>query len=81
MPLAEWQRVIDINLTGTFLVVKAAVTRMLAQERVDGKRGSIVTLVSIEGLEATAGGSCYNASKSGVVLLTPNVAVDCGPSG
>src|SRR5437762_1716973 len=78
---AGWQQVIDVNLTGTFYVMKHAVRRMLEQERVDGQRGSIVTLASIEGLEGTAGGSAYNASKGGVVLLTKNVAIDYGPSG
>jgi NAD(P)-dependent dehydrogenase (short-subunit alcohol dehydrogenase family) len=78
---ASWQHVIDVNLTGTFNVLKAAVTKMLTQEPVDGQRGSIVTISSIEGLEGTAGGSTYNASKGGVVLLTKNVAIDYGPSG
>ena len=78
---AEWERVIGINLTGTFLVAKAALARMIDQPRVDGERGSIVTLASIEGLEATAGGSVYNAAKGGVVLLTKNIALDYGPSG
>ena len=78
---SEWDRVIAINLTGTFLVAKAAVARMIGQPRVDGERGSIVTLASIEGLEGTAGGSAYNASKGGVVLLTKNIALDYGPSG
>jgi NAD(P)-dependent dehydrogenase (short-subunit alcohol dehydrogenase family) len=77
----EWERVIAINLTGTFLVAKAALATMIAQPRVDGERGSIVTLASIEGLEGTAGGSAYNASKGGVVLLTKNIALDYGPSG
>jgi len=81
LPQAEWERVIRINLTGTFLVAKAAVARMIEQPRVDGERGSIVTLASIEGLEGTAGGSAYNASKGGVVLLTKNIALDYGPSG
>ena len=77
----EWNRVISIDLTATFLVAKAAVRRMLDQERRHGERGSIVTLASVEGLEGTAGGSCYNAAKGGVVLLTKNIAVDYGPSG
>src|ERR1700684_996847 len=81
LDLAEWERVIAINLTGTFLVAKAALTRMIDQPRVDGERGSIVTLASIEGLEGTAGGSVYNAAKGGVVLLTKNIALDYGPSG
>src|SRR5207253_1540580 len=78
---ATWRQVLDVNLTGTFLVVKHAVRRMLEQEPVDGERGSIVTLASIEGLEGTAGGSAYNASKGGVVLLTKNVAIDYGRKG
>ena len=81
LPRTEWERVIAINLTGTFLVAKAALARMIEQPRVDGERGSIVTLASIEGLEATAGGSAYNAAKGGVVLLTKNIALDYGPSG
>lgn len=78
---AEWTRVININLTATFLVAKAAVARMLGQDRIGGERGSIVTLASVEGLEGTAGGSAYNAAKGGVVLLTKNIALDYGPSG
>ncbi len=77
----EWARVININLTATFLVAKAAVATMLTQEPINGERGSIVTLSSVEGLEGTAGGSCYNAAKGGVVLLTKNIAIDYGPSG
>jgi NAD(P)-dependent dehydrogenase (short-subunit alcohol dehydrogenase family) len=79
--IEEWQRVISINLTATFLMVKHAVTAMLEQDRAGGERGSIVTLASVEGIEGTAGGSSYNASKGGVVLLTKNVAIDYGPSG
>lgn len=81
LDVAEWNRVVSINLTATFIVAKAAVTRMLGQERVGGERGSIVTLASVEGLEGTAGGSAYNAAKGGVVLLTKNIALDYGPSG
>jgi len=78
---AEWERVIAVNLTGTFFVCKHAITRMLEQPQVDGERGSIVTIASVEGVEGTAGGSSYNASKGGVVLLTKNMAIDYGPSG
>ena len=50
---------------------------MLEQRaRVDGQRGSVVTIASIEGLEGTAGGSAYSASKGGVVILTKNMAID-----
>ena len=78
---SEWQRVLDVNLTGTFLVCKHAIARMLEQERVDGERGSIVTIASVEGLEGTAGGSSYNASKGAVVIFTKNLAIDYGTPG
>jgi NAD(P)-dependent dehydrogenase (short-subunit alcohol dehydrogenase family) len=76
LPAVEWERVIAVNLTGTFLTAKHVISQMLAQPPVDGRRGSIVTLASIEGLEGTAGGSVYSASKGGVVLLTKNMAID-----
>lgn len=87
---AEWDRIIDVNLKGTFHVGKAAATIMLDQERrggngltdpTGGERGAIVNLASIEGLEGTAGGSAYNASKGGVVVLTKNMAIDYGRQG
>ncbi|MGB3355301.1 MAG: SDR family NAD(P)-dependent oxidoreductase [Mycobacterium sp.] len=81
LPDEEWDRVLDVNLKGTFLVMRAALAQMVSQQRVAGERGAIVTLSSVEGLEGTAGGSAYNASKGGVVLLTKNAAIDYGPSG
>lgn len=76
VPIEEWERVIGINLTGTFLVCKYAAQAMLAQ-----KSGSIVNISSIEGLEGTEGGSAYNASKAGVILLTKTMAIDYGLHG
>jgi NAD(P)-dependent dehydrogenase (short-subunit alcohol dehydrogenase family) len=73
---AEWDRVIRVNLTGTFLVCKHALTRMIEQ-----RSGSIVNIASIEGIEGTEGGSSYNASKGAVVLLTKNLAIDYGRVG
>ena len=81
VPDDEWDRVIGINLTGTFRVCRAAIAKMLPQEPVAGERGSIVTVASIEGIEGVAGGSSYNASKGGVVLLTKNMAIDYGRQG
>lgn len=52
-----WDQVLRVNLTGTFFVLKHALRRMLDQDPVDGERGAIVTLASVEGLEGTAGGS------------------------
>jgi NAD(P)-dependent dehydrogenase (short-subunit alcohol dehydrogenase family) len=74
--LAEWQRVQDINLTGTFLSAKAVLPSMVAQ-----RSGSIITVASVEGIEGCEGGSTYNASKGGVVLLTKNLASDYGAAG
>jgi NAD(P)-dependent dehydrogenase (short-subunit alcohol dehydrogenase family) len=78
---AEWERVLRVNLTGTFLTAKHAIAAMLANDPVDGERGSVVTVASVEGLEGTAGGSGYNASKGGVVILTRNMAIDYGRQG
>lgn len=68
---AAWDRVINVNLKGTFLSIKAVLPVMLAQ-----RRGSIITIASIEGLIGSEGGSSYNASKGGVVILSKNVAMD-----
>lgn len=72
----EWDRVIDVNLKGTFHVNKHAALHMLAQGR-----GSIVNIASIEGIEGTEGGSAYNASKAGVVMLSKSMAIDYGRRG
>ena len=77
LPFDEWNRVIAVNLTGTYLTAKHVIAQMLSQPaRDDGQRGSVVTVASIEGLEGTAGGSVYSASKGGVVILTKNMAID-----
>ena len=72
----EWDRVLDVNLKGTYLVCKHALAAMVEQ-----RSGSIVNIASIEGIEGTEGGSVYNASKGGVVLLTKNMAIDYGRIG
>jgi NAD(P)-dependent dehydrogenase (short-subunit alcohol dehydrogenase family) len=76
LPTEEWDRVLRVNLTGTYLVAKHVIAAMLAQPLVGGSRGAVVTIASIEGLEGTAGGSVYSASKGGVVLLTKSMAID-----
>lgn len=78
---AEWDRIMRINATGTYLVGRHATIQMLGQEAVDGERGSIVNVASIEGVEGTAGGSAYNASKGAVTILTKNMAIDYGRQG
>ena len=78
----EWERIISVNLTGTFTTARHALAHMVDQKPLEGRdRGAIVTIASIEGLEGTSGGSAYNASKGGVVLLTKNLAIDYGRRG
>ena len=72
----EWDRVLDINLKGTFHVNKHAAIQMLAQGS-----GAIVNIASIEGIEGTESGSVYNASKAGVVMLSKSMAIDYGRRG
>jgi NAD(P)-dependent dehydrogenase (short-subunit alcohol dehydrogenase family) len=72
----EWDRVVDVNLKGTFLVCKHVLPIMLEQGS-----GSIINIASIEGLEGSEGGSAYNASKAGVVLLSRNMAMDYARKG
>ena len=72
----DWDRVLDVNLKGTWLVSKHVLPAML-----EGGDGSIVHVASVEGLEGFEGGSAYNVSKGGVVLLTRNMAMDYGRRG
>jgi NAD(P)-dependent dehydrogenase (short-subunit alcohol dehydrogenase family) len=72
----DWARVLGVNLTGTFLACKKTLPVML-----EGGGGSIVNIASIEGIEGFEGGSVYNASKGGVILLTRNMAMDYARKG
>ena len=72
----QWQRVIDINLSGVMHTGRAA-ARHLAQRQ----GGAIVNLASIAGLAAKRGRIAYNASKGGVVNLTRAMAMDLGEHG
>jgi len=76
LAVEEWDRIQNVNLKGTFLSLKAALPPMMER-----RRGSIITIASVEGIEGSEGGSTYNASKGGVVLLTKNVAMDYGRLG
>lgn len=76
--LDDWQRVIDVNLTGTFLCVKHALRSMLR-----AGHGSIVTIGSVSAVVAgnTDAGPGYKASKGGVLQLTRLVAAQYGKRG
>lgn len=73
---AQWQKILDINLTGTMLAVKAVVPTMI-----DQKSGSIVTIASIAAKRPEAGPIAYSVSKAGVWMLTKQLARDLGASG
>jgi len=71
MPDADWQRVIDTNLTGVFRVAQAA-ARVMA----DGGGGAIVNIASILGFGTGVGNAAYAASKAAVVHLTRSLALE-----
>jgi NAD(P)-dependent dehydrogenase (short-subunit alcohol dehydrogenase family) len=72
----SWDRTVDINLKGSFLVAKHVLPHMIER-----KAGSVIHVASVEGLEGMAGSTSYNASKGGVVLMTKSMALDYGPLG
>ena len=71
MDVAEWDRIMDVNVKGIFLTCKHALPHLRARGG-----GSIVNIASIEGLVATELTASYGASKGAVVQLTRNLAVD-----
>jgi NAD(P)-dependent dehydrogenase (short-subunit alcohol dehydrogenase family) len=75
-PVEEWRRVLDVNLTGTFLVCRAVLPGMLARGG-----GCIVNIASAAGLVAFPGRCAYTASKGGVVQLTRSLAADYAARG
>lgn len=75
--LADWQRHVDVNLTGTFLVVQAAAQRMVAH----GRGGAIVVNASTAATHPTALFSAYAASKAGVAMLARSMAEELGRHG
>lgn len=79
MPIDQWQKVIDVNLTGCFLFAQAAGREMLKRNR-----GSIINIASIAGLTSSANGPFYSgyvASKAGLIGLTRELAASWGRRG
>lgn len=76
LPVEQWRRVIDINLTGTFLTLKHALPHPMAQQS-----SAIVTVGSVAGLVAAGPVARYDASKGGVLQLTRAVAADYAAHG
>ena len=76
LDLESFRNVIDVNLVGTFNVLRLAATAMLANEPVDGDRGVIVMTASIAAYDGQIGQAAYAASKGGIVSLTLSAARD-----
>jgi NAD(P)-dependent dehydrogenase (short-subunit alcohol dehydrogenase family) len=75
IPVEEWRRVIDINLTGPFLMTRAFLPALLRT------RGTIVNIASVHGVATAPGSGAYAASKAGLFGLTKATAVDYGEQG
>ena len=75
MPLADFERIIRVNLVGTFNISRLAVAEMLKGEpKADGERGVVVNTSSLAGLEGQMGQIAYAASKAGVIgMMLPMV--------
>ncbi|MCW5959099.1 MAG: glucose 1-dehydrogenase [Pyrinomonadaceae bacterium] len=79
MPLEKWQKVLDVNLTGCFIVAQAVGRQMLKQ-----KSGSVINIASISGLTSSANGpfyAGYAASKAGLIGLTRELAASWARQG
>jgi NAD(P)-dependent dehydrogenase (short-subunit alcohol dehydrogenase family) len=76
MAPAVWERVVAINLTGTFFGCKRALAEMLPRQA-----GRVINMASVAGLIGGGGGPAYVASKHGVVGLTRQIAVGCAARG
>jgi len=77
--LEEWNHVMAVNVTGVFLVCRAAVRRMLTQEIRNEARGRIVNISSQHGMIAAPEDCSYGVSKSAIVYMTRQIAADYGP--
>ena len=71
MSLDEWKKVIDINLTSTFLLSKFAIKKMLKN-----KFGKIINITSVVGHTGNLGQSNYTASKAGIVAMSKSLAIE-----
>ena len=71
MSLEEWRKVIDINLTSTFLLSKFAIKKMLKN-----KSGKIVNITSVVGHTGNLGQANYTASKAGIVAMSKSLAIE-----
>ena len=70
MPLADFERVIRVNLIGSFNMLRLAAADMIGAEPVDGERGVIISTASVAGYDGQIGQAAYSASKGGIVGMT-----------
>ena len=71
MSIDEWKKVIDINLTSTFLISKFAIKKMLKN-----KKGKIINITSVVGHTGNLGQTNYTASKAGIVAMSKSLAIE-----
>lgn len=74
MPLDQFTRIVQVNLVGTFNVIRLAAARMLEQEPIGEERGVIVNTASVAAFEGQIGQAAYSASKGGIVGMTLPIA-------
>lgn len=77
LSLADWRAVVDVNLTGTFVVCRAAARRMAAA----GAGGSIVAITSMNGVVPGPSSGAYTATKAGASMLVGQMAIEWGGRG
>ncbi len=73
-PLADFDRVIRVNLIGTFNMIRLAAAEMAKLEPVEGERGVIISTASVAAYDGQIGQAAYSASKGGVVAMTLPIA-------
>ena len=73
-PLGDFEKVIRVNLVGTFNMIRLAAAGMAKLDSVDGERGVIVSTASVAAFEGQIGQAAYSASKGGVVSMTLPIA-------
>jgi glucose 1-dehydrogenase len=83
MPLSEWQKVIDVNLTGQFLCAKEGIKEFLRRGKTDlsNALGKILHMSSVHEIIPWAGHANYAASKGALVMLMKTIAQEYGPRG
>jgi NAD(P)-dependent dehydrogenase (short-subunit alcohol dehydrogenase family) len=74
--LDAWRKILDVNLTGVLLTAKAAAQRMVRQ-----RRGSLIFMASVAGIDPFSGLGAYGISKAGMLGLMRALAKELGPSG